>query len=101
VLIHIERASITYLKTANCMKRRAFLKAVGSAAGAAALGVPKVFSERVEQGRIPRRVLGRTGARLSVVGFPGLALTMEKQVAVNHPHGNPGYPANAHAELPA
>lgn len=57
------------------MKRRAFLKTVGSAAGAAALGVPKVFGESTEKGEIPRRVLGRTGARLSVVGFPGLALT--------------------------
>jgi hypothetical protein len=58
------------------MKRRVFLKTVGSAAGVAALGVPKVFANQIaENGAIPRRVLGRTGVSLSVVGFPGLALT--------------------------
>src|SRR5260370_11422069 len=60
------------------MKRRVFLKTVGGAAGAAALGVPKMFasgesSEKAAE--LPRRVLGRTGVKLSVVGFPGLALT--------------------------
>src|SRR6185369_14940869 len=56
------------------MKRRVFLKAVGGVAGATALGVPKIFA--ADDGKeLPRRVLGRTGERLSVVGFPGLALT--------------------------
>jgi len=59
------------------MKRRAFLKTVGGAAGMAALGVPRLFSaddpvERVAG--VPYRRLGRTGKKLSVVGFPGLAL---------------------------
>ena len=59
------------------MKRRVFLKTVGSAAGAAALGVPRVLggAESATQAMVPRRALGRTGARVSVVGFPGLALT--------------------------
>ncbi len=60
------------------MKRRAFLKTVGGAAGAAALGVPQIFAadEPTETvSGLPRRVLGRTGQKLSVVGFPGLALT--------------------------
>ena len=56
------------------MKRRAFLKTVGGAAGAAALGVPKVFAAG-ESTQLPKRVLGRTGVKLSIVGFPGLALT--------------------------
>src|ERR1017187_7365418 len=59
------------------MKRRAFLQTMGGA-GLAALGVPRVFAadpplEKVEG--LPRRVLGHTGMKVSVVGFPGLALT--------------------------
>ena len=72
------------------MKRRVFLKTVSGAAGAAALGVPKLFgddqpNERVEG--LPRRVLGRTGRRLSVVGFPGLSLihcTQQESTAALH-----------------
>jgi aryl-alcohol dehydrogenase-like predicted oxidoreductase len=64
------------------MKRRVFLKTVGGAAGAAALGVPNVFaangtSEAAQE--LPRRELGRTGMKVSVVGFPGLALTKVDQ----------------------
>ena len=60
------------------MKRRTFIKTVGGAAGAAALGGPGIFADPVEgdqKGALPRRALGRTGARLSIVGFPGLSLT--------------------------
>lgn len=71
------------------MKRRTFIKTVGGAAGAAALGMPQIFAadepERVAG--MPRRVLGRTGEKLSVVGFPGLALTkcdQEKGTAALH-----------------
>jgi aryl-alcohol dehydrogenase-like predicted oxidoreductase len=59
------------------MKRRVFLKTVGSAAGAAALGVPRVLlaAQTAHKGGVlPRRSLGRTGMKVSVVGFPGLAL---------------------------
>ena len=62
------------------MKRRAFLKAVGGATGGLTLRAGQLFgaegSEReVERvAGLPRRVLGRTGQKLSVVGFPGLAL---------------------------
>jgi aryl-alcohol dehydrogenase-like predicted oxidoreductase len=64
------------------MKRRAFLKTVSGAAGAAALGLPELLwadepMETVEG--MPRRPLGRTGLKLSVVGFPGLALTHYEQ----------------------
>jgi aryl-alcohol dehydrogenase-like predicted oxidoreductase len=64
------------------MKRRAFLKTVGGAAGAAALAGPNIFaadqpSEKVQG--LPRRVLGRTGQKLSVVGFPGLSLIHYEQ----------------------
>jgi aryl-alcohol dehydrogenase-like predicted oxidoreductase len=64
------------------MKRRAFIKTVGGAAGAAAFGVPQIFAadEPIERvSGMPRRVLGRTGVKLSVVGFPGLALTKCEQ----------------------
>src|SRR6266545_3582256 len=72
------------------MKRRTFLKTVGGAAGAAALGVPKIFGadEPLEKvAGLPRRKLGRTGQKLSVVGFPGLALIhsdQEKGTAAIH-----------------
>jgi len=51
---------------------------MGGAAGLAALGVPNVLAADAsleEAEGLPRRVLGRTGMRVSVVGFPGLALT--------------------------
>ena len=72
------------------MKRRVFLKTVGGAAGAAALGVPRVFAAAdpaPHSGDLPRRTLGRTGMKVSVVGFPGLALTkldQEKATAALH-----------------
>lgn len=59
------------------MKRRVFLKTVGGAAGVAALGMPHLFGAEEALERVaglPRRALGRTGQKLSVVGFPGLAL---------------------------
>jgi aryl-alcohol dehydrogenase-like predicted oxidoreductase len=67
------------------MERRSFLKAVGGATGGLALGFEALFGadgpppevERVEG--VPRRVLGRTGQKLSVVGFPGLALIHYEQ----------------------
>jgi predicted aldo/keto reductase-like oxidoreductase len=43
----------------------------------AALGVPEIFGAdepRETVAGLPRRVLGRTGQKLSVIGFPGLAL---------------------------
>jgi aryl-alcohol dehydrogenase-like predicted oxidoreductase len=63
------------------MKRRVFLKTVGGAAGVAALGVRELFGaeEILEKvAGVPRRPLGRTGEKLSVVGFPGLALVQFK-----------------------
>jgi aryl-alcohol dehydrogenase-like predicted oxidoreductase len=62
------------------MKRRSFLQAVGGATGGLALGWERLDGAEpsgVEVERVsglPRRVLGRTGQKLSVVGFPGLAL---------------------------
>jgi len=69
------------------MKRRSFLKAVGGATGGLALGVEAVLgAERPETakevesvGGLPRRVLGRTGQKVSVVGFPGLSLARHDQ----------------------
>jgi predicted aldo/keto reductase-like oxidoreductase len=62
------------------MERRSFLKAVGGATGGLALGLERVNGAEPSAGDVervaglPRRVLGRTGQKLSVVGFPGLAL---------------------------
>lgn len=56
------------------MKRRSFLAGVGGAVGAGALANAADALNAVKPGEIPRRVLGRTGHSLPVVGFPGLAL---------------------------
>ena len=62
------------------MKRRSFLKVVGGLTGGVATGVTSVFGKDAEpivgktQG-MPQRVLGRTGIKVSVVGFAGLALS--------------------------
>jgi aryl-alcohol dehydrogenase-like predicted oxidoreductase len=72
------------------MKRRTFIKTVGGAAGVAALGAPSLFGadKPIEKvAGMPRRVLGRTGQKISVVGFPGLALhhyDQEKGTAAIH-----------------
>ena len=68
------------------MKRRTFLKvAAGAAAASYALAIDRVLAgskpePTVEKvAGLPRRVLGRTGQRISIVGFPGLALTPIEQ----------------------
>lgn len=67
------------------MQRRRFLKAVGGATSGLAFAAPPLVAaegpvpeaDRVEG--LPRRMLGRTGQKLSVVGFPGLALIHHDQ----------------------
>jgi len=61
------------------MERRTFLKTIGTVAGSYALGVGPLSGAQGaglarERLSLPQRVLGRTGAKVSVVGFPGLAL---------------------------
>jgi predicted aldo/keto reductase-like oxidoreductase len=59
------------------MKRRSFLKIVGGTAGACALGVPGMIVNAVEEtlvNGVPCRALGKTGVKIPIVGFPGLAL---------------------------
>ena len=63
------------------MKRRTFLKvAAGAAAGSYAMAIERVLAESKPDPTVetvagmPRRLLGRTGQRVSIVGFPGLAL---------------------------
>jgi len=69
------------------MKRRSFLITAG---GAVAVGAAGVASGRetppsespagdAEHNGLPRRALGRTGAKISIVGFPGLALMHHEQ----------------------
>ncbi|HNS19530.1 MAG TPA: aldo/keto reductase [Sedimentisphaerales bacterium] len=68
------------------MQRREFLKVASAAAGScaaapctllAAQALPAVGGERAAE--LPRRVLGKTGEKLSVIGFPGLALSQQGQ----------------------
>lgn len=65
------------------------MKLAGSAAGACAVGLPNAWfvghaapvADTVNG--MPYRVLGRTGAKVSVVGFSGLALNSEEQDRCN------------------
>ena len=62
------------------MKRRSFFKVVGGVAGSYVLGsCTRPGSNGVDQvahaSGLPRRLLGRTGEYISIVGFPGLALS--------------------------
>lgn len=65
------------------MKRRSFLKAVGGAVGTGALAPAAIeqaaAAEPEAASGLPQRVLGRTGRKISIVGFPGLALTKYEQ----------------------
>ena len=64
------------------MKRRSFLKTVGGVVGTCALGLDTALEASPAEsgaGELPHRVLGRTGARVSVVGFPGLSLIHHDQ----------------------
>ena len=73
------------------MERRSFLKVVGGLTGGLALGVqPALSAEKSSSKRevekvagLPRRVLGRTGEKVSIVGFPGLALRHYEQGRCN------------------
>jgi len=67
------------------MERRTFLRIVGGAVGSCAIGARAALGAEGGQGAdpkaagpdgstLPRRVLGRTGAQVSIVGFPGLSL---------------------------
>ena len=71
------------------MKRRSFLKVVGGVTGGMAMGIAPVLVSEAEaaagaaQGQMPRRNLGRTGKKVSVVAFAGLALTHYEQEECN------------------
>jgi aryl-alcohol dehydrogenase-like predicted oxidoreductase len=68
------------------MERRSFLKTMSATVGAGSLAVRRVFGDSqpktltVETVKgLPRRALGNTNEKLSVVGFPGLALRHHDQ----------------------
>lgn len=71
------------------MKRRTFLKAVSGAAGVAAVNWYEMFGDEAARrilphpSGLPRRVLGRTGAEISIIGFPGFALPRLSQEESN------------------
>jgi len=73
------------------MKRRSFLKRAGALAGACTFGIRSATAQQARgtrRGRrqtrpLPRRTLGRTGEKLSIVGFPGLALRHYEQPECN------------------
>ena len=67
------------------LNRRSFLRSSGGAALAAAL--TPVFADAADPvrrliahpGGLPHRILGKTGRPISVIGFPGLALSRVTQ----------------------
>jgi aryl-alcohol dehydrogenase-like predicted oxidoreductase len=67
------------------MKRRSFLKVVGGVTGSVAMGVAPMLVSEAEaevgaaRGQMPKRPLGNTGLKVSVVPFAGLALTHYEQ----------------------
>jgi len=65
------------------MKRRKFIKL--GAAGTLALQVPNVFASPELSGikEIPLRILGKTGEKVSIVGFGGIALRNNGQEFAN------------------
>ncbi len=73
------------------MKRRTFVKTVGTAASAFAMGVRPLFANPADPARrliphasgLPRRILGRTGRAVSIIGYPGLALSKISQSEAN------------------
>jgi len=62
------------------MKRRSFLKTVGGAAAGTTLATTSVAKEAEDTvAGMPRRTLGRTGLKASIVAFPGLVLAKNEQ----------------------
>lgn len=65
------------------MERREFLKVAGAAAGGCVVSPNALFGAQTSESErtveLPRRVLGQTGEKLSVIGFPGLALCQQGQ----------------------
>ena len=63
------------------MKRRTFVR--NSALGSLALGLPFNVSSNMGTTEIPRRVLGKTGESLSIIGFGGIMLNDNTQKFAN------------------
>jgi len=63
------------------MKRRNFIKV--SAAAGMALQFPEILGMYEGIGEIPKRILGKTGEKLSIVGFGGVALKNNGQEFAN------------------
>lgn len=68
------------------MERRSFLKIVGGIAGGYYLGRSVTLGaesdskkEHEKDTEMPKRVLGKTGQKISIIGFPGLALSKSGQ----------------------
>jgi predicted aldo/keto reductase-like oxidoreductase len=70
------------------MKRRTFLKSAGGVAASLAMqslpaSAQSLSKQKDSVAGLPRRVLGRTGEKISIVGFPGLALSHYDQKQCN------------------
>jgi len=62
------------------MKRRTFIKIIGETAGCAALFAPAIITNTIAvqqqpaEGELPKRLLGKTGLKISSTAFSGFAL---------------------------
>jgi len=71
------------------MDRRSFLKVIGSAAAAVTTLKGRIAAEALEMAAeartkpLPKRVLGKTGEKVSIIGYGGLAANRVEQSAVN------------------
>ena len=66
------------------MKRRTFLKTVGGVAGSYYFGSKITFGanetdSKEKTAEMPKRTLGKTGQKISIIGFPGLSLAKQSQ----------------------
>jgi predicted aldo/keto reductase-like oxidoreductase len=64
------------------MKRRSFLIAVGGTVGSQAIPVRAAEAREkppADTTLVPRRALGRTGEKISIIGYPGLGLVHDDQ----------------------
>ena len=65
------------------MNRREFVRATALGTAALTLGSARAAGVRAKTGEMPMRPYGKDGAKLSIIGFPGLLLAKVRQAEAN------------------